>query len=95
MYKFTCTKISLVEKNISSLEHRIYEETDAAFILHVALHLRKRLRGEKHETKHGLQLRRLLSFPPPPRKEPFSLLRPIDSQANAARMSSHDVFHRV
>lgn len=76
MYKFTCTKISLVEKNISGLEHRIYEETDAAFILHVALHLRKRLRGEKHETKHGLQLRRLLSFPFPPAKSRFHFYDP-------------------
>lgn len=69
---FTCTKTSLVEKNISSLEHRIRVETDAAFILHFALHLRKRLREEKHETKHELQLRRLLSFPFPPQRAVFT-----------------------
>lgn len=76
-------KSSLVEKNIGGLEHRVGVEADAAFVLRFALHLRERKKNSHNW--NASQFRRCFLFG---LKEPFPLLRVIDSQANAARMSS-------
>lgn len=44
-------EISLVEKNISSLEDGICVETNTAFVLHFALHLEEKTEGRKLKQK--------------------------------------------
>lgn len=68
-----CHKSSLVQQNISGLEHRVGVEADAAFVLCVALHLRERKKTKQNT--HVTQLKRQLRlFPLPGCEEPFSLL---------------------
>ena len=71
-------------------------QTDAAFILLIALHLKR----EKVETEEVKLSTTLEETPTPvdflfPLKEPFSLFRLIGSQTNGPWMSSRDIFHRV
>lgn len=86
-------EISLVEKNISSLEDGICVETNAAFVLHFALHLEEKTEGRKLKQKKNNDEAETLKatrnrarqerwtqadFFPFPHKEPFSFSWLID-----------------
>lgn len=95
-------EISLVEKNISSLEDGICVETNAAFVLHFALHLEEKTEGRKLKQKKNNDEAETLKAD---RKDGLKLtffLFPIKShfhfhdsstETNEVRMSLHGIFH--
>lgn len=101
-------EISLVEKNISSLEDGICVETNAAFVLHFALHLEKKTEGRKlKQKKNNDEAETLKATRNRARQEKDGLkltffLFPIKShfhfhdsstETNEVRMSLHGIFH--
>lgn len=104
----TWMEISLVEKNISSLEDGICVETNAAFVLHFALHLEEKTEGRKlKQKKNNDEVETLKATRNRARQEKDGLkltffLFPIKShfhfhdsstETNGVRMSLHGIFH--